>query len=106
MAVVRAYLMLFTGARRQSTVSLSITLRERIAALTVAGLILLGGLFPQLLITSRHHAAEEVLKQRSVPTNSGPERRSAGGRQQGTVYVPCEGGLPPGAVPLPPEASA
>ena len=47
-AIVRAYLLLFTGARHVSTVSLEIGLRERLAVLTLATLILGGGLFPQL----------------------------------------------------------
>jgi NADH-quinone oxidoreductase subunit M len=72
-AVVRAYLLLFTGARHFATVSLIITPRERIAVLTLSALILAGGLFPQFLVSSRHHAAEEILKQ-----------RDSGQRQPGT----------------------
>jgi NADH-quinone oxidoreductase subunit M len=60
-AVVRAYLLLFTGARHVSTVSLEMGLRERLAVLTLAALILGGGLFPQLGVTSRHLAVERVL---------------------------------------------
>jgi NADH-quinone oxidoreductase subunit M len=63
-AIVRAYLLLFTGARHTSTVSLAIGLRERIVVLTLAVLILGGGLFPQPGISSRHQAAEEILKER------------------------------------------
>src|SRR5207237_8289764 len=39
-AVVRAYFLLFTGARHPSTVSLGITPRERLALLALAALIL------------------------------------------------------------------
>ena len=39
-AVVRAYFLLFTGARHVSTVSLAATTRERFAVLTLAALIL------------------------------------------------------------------
>jgi len=60
-AVVRAYFLLFTGARHVSTVSLGLGLRERIAILTLAALILGGGLFPQPGVLSRERAAEEVL---------------------------------------------
>ncbi|HEY5312067.1 MAG TPA: proton-conducting transporter membrane subunit, partial [Pirellulales bacterium] len=64
-AVVRAYFRLFTGARHVSTVSLGIGLRERIAVLTLAALIVLGGLFPQPGISSRQRAAQEILDSRS-----------------------------------------
>ena len=60
-AVLRAYFRLFTGKRHASTVSLQIGLRERIAVLTLSALILGGGLFPQLGISSRHDAAQEIL---------------------------------------------
>ena len=53
-AVVRAYFLLFTGTRHVSTVSLGIGLRERIAVLTLAALILGGGFFPQPGVSSRH----------------------------------------------------
>ncbi|HEV7226708.1 MAG TPA: proton-conducting transporter membrane subunit [Pirellulales bacterium] len=61
-AVVRAYLLLFTGARHMSSVSLEIGVRERLAVLTFAALILGGGLFPQWGVESRRLAVERVLK--------------------------------------------
>ena len=64
-AVVRAYFLLFTGARHVSTVSLGLGLRERIAVLTLAALILGGGLFPQPGVMSRERAADEVLALRA-----------------------------------------
>jgi NADH-quinone oxidoreductase subunit M len=64
-AVVRAYFSLFTGARHVSTVSLGIGLRERIAVLTLAGLILGGGLFPQPGVFTRQRAAEIILEDRA-----------------------------------------
>jgi NADH-quinone oxidoreductase subunit M len=63
-AVMRAYFFLFTGTRHVSTVSLGIGLRERIAVLTMAGLMLGGGLFPQPGVTSREQAAQEILRLR------------------------------------------
>jgi NADH-quinone oxidoreductase subunit M len=57
-------------------VSLAITLRERVAVLTLAVLILGGGLFPQPGVVSRYQAAEEVLNDRAAPRPSG----SSGGR--------------------------
>lgn len=59
-AVVRAYACLFTGARHVSTFPLGISLRERIAVLTLAVLILAGGLLPQPGVSSRHRAAMTV----------------------------------------------
>jgi NADH-quinone oxidoreductase subunit M len=63
-AIVRAYLLLFTGARHTSTVSLSIGQRERAVVLTLSVLILGGGLFPQPGVSSRQRAAEEILEER------------------------------------------
>jgi NADH-quinone oxidoreductase subunit M len=64
-AVVRAYFMLFTGARHASAVSLLAGPRERFAVLTLAALILGGGLFPQPGVESRYRAAVEALGQRA-----------------------------------------
>jgi NADH-quinone oxidoreductase subunit M len=77
-AVVRAYFLLFTGARHVSTVSLGLGLRERIAVLTLAALILGGGLFPQPGVMSRDRAAKEVLALRSkhqVPVRGGEQHQ-------------------------------
>ncbi|WP_435006699.1 proton-conducting transporter membrane subunit [Tundrisphaera lichenicola] len=63
-AVVRAYLILFTGARHVSTVSLGLGLRERVAVLTLAALILGGGLMPQPGVSTRERAAEAILVDR------------------------------------------
>jgi NADH-quinone oxidoreductase subunit M len=63
-AVVRAYLHLFTGARHVSTIWLGIGLRERIAVLTLTVMMLLGGLFPQPGVTTRESAAEAILDDR------------------------------------------
>jgi NADH-quinone oxidoreductase subunit M len=65
-AVLRAYFYLFTGTRHVSTVSLNITVRERVAVLTLAALILGVGLHPQPNIESRHRAAEAILKDRNA----------------------------------------
>ncbi len=62
--VVRAYLLLFTGKRPATGVSLAITARERIAVLTLATLILCGGLIPQAYLESRYRAAEGLLRDR------------------------------------------
>jgi NADH-quinone oxidoreductase subunit M len=74
-AVVRAYFRLFTGARHFSSVSLAITTRERFVLLTLAALILGGGLFPQPGIAYLHAVAEQVLQAREPRATN----RSAGG---------------------------
>lgn len=74
-AVVRAYFLLFTGARHVSTVSLEIGRRERFAVLTLAALILGGGVYPQPGIATRHRAAAEILEE----WKGRPLRRSAQG---------------------------
>jgi NADH-quinone oxidoreductase subunit M len=71
-AVLRAYLLLFTGARHISSVSVGITRRERFAVLTLSVLIIAGGVFPQPGVTTRETAAAEILRSRqhhdSAPT--------------------------------------
>ena len=63
-AVVRAYLLIFTGARHHSTVLLGIGDRERFAVLTFSALILGGGFFPQPGVSTRHRAAATILEER------------------------------------------
>ncbi len=63
-AVVRAYLLLFTGTEHYASVPLNITVRERIAVLTMTILILGGGMIPQPGITTRYQAAEKILQVR------------------------------------------
>ncbi len=65
-AIMRAYFLLFTGTRYASSVSLKIGGRERIAVLTLAALILGGGLIPQPGVSAAFHAATELLKERSA----------------------------------------
>ena len=64
-AVLRAYFLLFTGARHQSAVSLGLGVWERFAVLTLAALILGGGLFPQPGVTTRLRAAQEIIAERA-----------------------------------------
>jgi NADH-quinone oxidoreductase subunit M len=59
-AVMRAYFLLFTGARHFSSVSLAITARERFVLLTLTALILGGGLFPQPGIAHLYVVAERI----------------------------------------------
>ncbi len=59
-AVLKAYFLLFTGTRHVTTVPLAIGWRERLAVLTLAALIIGGGLFPQPGVASRYQAALEL----------------------------------------------
>jgi NADH-quinone oxidoreductase subunit M len=70
-AVVRAYFLLFTGGRHESSVSLAITRREQFAVLSLAALILGGGLTPQPGVVSRYHAAEAILNDRAAHRSTG-----------------------------------
>lgn len=63
-SVVRAYFRLFTGTVHESSVSLALGRREQVAVLSLAALVVLGGIWPQAGVTSRYHAAVELLKQR------------------------------------------
>lgn len=89
-AVLRAYFLLFTGARHSSTVSLKIGRRERVALLTFSTLILGGGVFPQPGVSSRLRATEAILK----------ERHQRGGAEPHPAPEPAEP-APPGPVPTP-----
>jgi NADH-quinone oxidoreductase subunit M len=63
-AVVRAWLLIFTGARHVSTVSMRATPNERFAVLLIVALLFLGGMVPEPGIISRYHAALEVTAMR------------------------------------------
>jgi len=60
-AIVRAYLLLFTGSRHVTGVSLRITPWERVAELTLVVMIIGGGLVPQTYLESRHRAVGAIL---------------------------------------------
>jgi NADH-quinone oxidoreductase subunit M len=64
-AIVRVYLLLFTGARHPSTVTLSIRVPERVAVLALIVLILGGGLFPQPGVSMYQRVAANILDDRS-----------------------------------------
>lgn len=69
-AILRAYFLVFTGSRHPTTMSLSMRKREQIAVLSLAALILIGGIFPQPGISSRYEAASELLRQREPALHS------------------------------------
>jgi NADH-quinone oxidoreductase subunit M len=64
-AVVQAYFKLFTGTRHVTSVPLQVGLREKLVVLTLACLILGGGLYPQPAVVSRNRAAMTLLEKRS-----------------------------------------
>jgi NADH-quinone oxidoreductase subunit M len=68
-AVLQAYFRVFTGARHKTSISLRRRPSEQFAILTLAFLILAGGLFPQPGIASRYHAAMQVVRSRHVLTD-------------------------------------
>src|SRR5439155_13557099 len=72
-AIVRAYLLLFTGTRHLSSMPLDGGVRERFAVLTLTVLILLGGLFPQSGVASRYRAAAALLHARDRRTQAESE---------------------------------
>ena len=67
-ALLRAYFLVFTGARHTTGVSLGMTPRERFAVLALVAVIFGGGLAPQYHIESRHRAAEALLRERDANT--------------------------------------
>src|SRR5262249_52108265 len=81
-AVVRAYFLLFTGARHFSSVSLAITARERFVLVTLTALILGGGLFPQPGIAHLYGVAEQVFQ--SAFSGSAPVSHGQRQPEQGT----------------------
>src|SRR5262249_4752482 len=70
---------LFGGARHTSTVSLLAGARERFAVLTLAALILGGGIYPQPGVLSRYRAAAEIQRLRKERGNLPPEGAEARG---------------------------
>ena len=69
---MQVYFRIFTGTKYVSTVSLRIGRHERFAVLTLATIILMGGLFPQHSISSRYRAAHELLDHREGLSSEKP----------------------------------
>lgn len=65
-AILQAYFRVFTGARHTSSISLRARTSEHVAILILVALILGGGLYPQPGVTSRHHAATELIRMRGA----------------------------------------
>lgn len=69
-AVVHAYFMMFTGKRHVPTVSLGTRKRELLGVLTLAAVLLAGGIIPQPFVSSRYRAAESILQLRPRPASA------------------------------------
>lgn len=65
-SIVQTYFRLFTGTQFFSSVSLLIRARERYAVLTLAALILIGGVMPYPWVASRYRAAQDLLTRRET----------------------------------------
>jgi NADH-quinone oxidoreductase subunit M len=77
-AMLQAYFRVFTGKRYFPTISLQSRWPERIAVLVLAVLILGCGMYPQPSLSSRHHAAIEIMNARGQvpPLSKGWEQLS------------------------------
>lgn len=65
-AILQAYFRVFTGRRFTASISLRSRLPERLGVLTLATLILAGGLWPQPGLMSRHDAAVKIIETREA----------------------------------------
>ena len=63
-AVLYAYFRLFTGTEHHASVSLEARWPEKVAVLILSVLLIGGGLWPQPGVTSRYHAASELIQRR------------------------------------------
>jgi NADH-quinone oxidoreductase subunit M len=91
-AIVQTYFRLFTGTHFFSSVSLLIRVRERYAVLTLAALILIGGVMPYPWVASRYRAAQDLLTRRETVV---AETRNAG--DSPAIERDYVAGLEPGA---------
>jgi len=64
-AVMHAYFRIFTGKRHRTSISMKSLTSERIAFLSLIGLIIGGGIVPQPGVATRYHAAVELFQNRN-----------------------------------------
>ncbi len=85
-AIIHAYFRIFTGTRRTASIPLNCRPAERFAVLSLALLILGGGLWPQPGIASRYHAAVEIVQSRQglAPSRAAPSEQ-VGTRKPATI---------------------
>lgn len=77
LAVMHAYFRIFTGRPHVASIDLGIRPAERISVLILIALILGGGLYPQLGVTTRYHAAAELAQARARGEWGAPRPRGA-----------------------------
>lgn len=81
LAVVQVYFRIFTGRKHPATIDLRSRMSERIAVLILSGLIIGGGLFPQVGVHSRYLAATQLMKERAArlgePTDDSSHHQAA-----------------------------
>ena len=91
-AIMRAYFRIFTGRRFQTTAILRSRSSERFALLVLTFLVLGGGLWPQPGVSSRHHAAQELLRRRMNPEQViQPVNKAVEGQPNQTLPPTAEG---------------
>jgi len=83
-AILLAYFRVFTGKRHVASVPLQSRLPERLAVLTLSLLILAVGLAPQPGLSSRYHAARQIIETRRHAM-SDREQLEAHGRRPGSI---------------------
>jgi NADH-quinone oxidoreductase subunit M len=71
-AVLQAYFRIFTGTRHTASITLAARPAERFAILALAALILGGGLMPQPGVSSRFHAAMQIVRSRERLNSAHP----------------------------------
>lgn len=85
-AVLMAYFRLFGGTRHVTGVQLQMRFRERFAVLTLLAAIMGGGLYPQIGLAGRYHAAQALLQARidrhKQPSAAEPTAAAASNRGQ------------------------
>jgi NADH-quinone oxidoreductase subunit M len=63
-AIIRSFFQVFAGPAKTTAVSMQLLPREKAVVLSLATLIVLGGIFPQPGVRSRHDAALDLLTHR------------------------------------------
>lgn len=89
-AVLHAYFRLFTGTQHITSISLHVRWPERVAVLLLTVLILGGGLIPQPGVTSRYHAASEIISRREAtphePYNNHDQKENPTAKQDPLTF--------------------
>lgn len=80
-AVLHAYFRLFTGTKHRASVSLQARVPEKVAVVALSLLIVGGGLFPQPGVSSRYHAAVEIISRRDAALSEAALGEEAAGEE-------------------------